>query len=147
MPVPDVELQTMDGATLKLSDLKGERVVLYFYPKDDTSGCTAQACAYRDAHDDFASRGVRVIGVSPDPARSHERFRAKYDLNFTLLSDPDHAAAEAFGVWVEKRMYGRTYMGVERSTFLIAPDGTIEDARYKVKPEEDTATVLGLLGS
>jgi len=142
---PDFALQADDGSTVGLADLSGERVVLYFYPKDDTSGCTAQACEFRDHREDFDAKGARVIGVSPDPPRSHERFRDKYALNFTLLSDPDQAAAEAFGVWVEKSMYGRTYMGVERSTFVIGPDGTLEQALYKVKPKGHAESILKLL--
>ncbi len=144
-PAPDLRLEADDGSTVSLADLAGQRVVLYFYPKDDTSGCTAQACAYRDAMPDIEARGARVIGVSPDPIARHERFRDRHGLNFTLLSDPDHSAAEAYGVWVEKSMYGRTYMGVERSTFVIGPDGTLEDVRHRVKPKEDAARVLGLL--
>jgi thioredoxin-dependent peroxiredoxin len=144
-PAPDFTLESDDGSTVSLADLAGRRVVLYFYPKDDTSGCTAQACEYRDAIPEFDARGAQVIGVSPDPIRSHTRFRDKHDLNFTLLSDPEHTAAEAYGVWVEKSMYGRTYMGVERSTFVIGPDGTLEQALYKVKPKGNAAAVLELL--
>ncbi|MEW6582396.1 MAG: thioredoxin-dependent thiol peroxidase [Actinomycetota bacterium] len=144
---PDFALESDDGGTIRLSDLAGTRVVLYFYPKDDTTGCTAQACEYRDLNDDFTRVGARVLGVSPDPLALHERFRRKYDLNFTLLSDPDHAAAEAYGVWVEKSMYGRTYMGVERSAFVIGPDGVVERALYKVKAKGNAADVLaGLAG-
>jgi len=142
---PDFSLEADDGTTVTLADLSGQRVVLYFYPKDDTSGCTAQACEFRDRIPEFDAKGARVIGVSPDPLRSHERFRDKYGLNFTLLSDPDHAAAEAYGVWVEKSMYGRTYMGVERSTFVIGADGTLEQALHKVKPKDNAADVLELL--
>lgn len=139
---PDFALESDDGGTVRLADLAGQRVVLYFYPKDDTSGCTVQACEYRDLNDDFTGAGARVIGVSPDPLRSHEKFRAKHGLNFTLLSDPEHTAAEAYGVWVEKSMYGRTYMGVERSAFVIGADGTIEHALYKVKPAGNAQAVL-----
>ncbi len=145
-PAPDFALEADDGSTVSLGDLSGQRVVLYFYPKDDTSGCTAQACEFRDSVPEFDARGARVIGVSPDPLKSHVKFRDKHDLNFALLSDPEHVAAEAYGVWVEKSMYGRTYMGVERSTFVIAPDGTLEQALYKVKPKGNAASVLALLG-
>jgi thioredoxin-dependent peroxiredoxin len=145
-PAPPFALPADDGSTLSLADLAGQRVVLYFYPKDDTSGCTTEACEFRDLAADFDATGARVIGVSPDPVRSHVRFRDKHGLPFTLLSDPDHAVAEAYGVWVQKSMYGRTYMGVERSTFVIGPDGTIEQALRKVKPKGHAASVLGLLG-
>ena len=143
---PDFSLQADDGSTVDLASLRGTTVALYFYPKDDTTGCTAQACEFRDMRADYEAAGVRVIGVSPDPLKSHVRFRDKYDLPFTLLSDPDHEAAEAYGVWVEKSMYGRTYMGVERSTFVIGPDGTIQQALYKVKPKGHAASVLELVG-
>jgi peroxiredoxin Q/BCP len=146
-PAPDFTLEADDGSSVSLGDLAGRRVVLYFYPKDDTSGCTTQACEFRDRRPDFDAAGAEVIGVSPDPLRSHERFRAKHGLNFTLLSDPEHTAAEAYGVWVEKSMYGRTYMGVERSTFVIGPDGTVEQALYKVKPKGNADAVLELLGA
>ena len=139
---PDFALESDDAGTVRLSDLRGTRVVLYFYPKDETTGCTAQACEFRDLNDDFTVAGARVLGVSPDPLASHERFRRKHGLTFTLLSDPDHEAAEAYGVWVEKSMYGRTYMGVERSTFVIGPDGTIEEALYKVKAKGNAQAVL-----
>lgn len=143
---PDFSLQADDGSTVDLASLRGTTVALYFYPKDDTTGCTAEACEFRDMKADYDAAGVRVIGVSPDPLKSHVRFRDKYDLPFTLLSDPDHEAAEAYGVWVEKSMYGRTYMGVERSTFVIGPDGTIRQALYKVKPKGHAASVLELAG-
>jgi len=144
-PAPAFSLQADDGSTVSLSGLAGETVVLYFYPKDDTSGCTAEACEFRDLQADYDAAGARVIGVSPDPIASHERFRDKHGLPFTLLSDPDHAVAEAYGVWVEKSRYGRTYMGVERSTFVIGPDGTIREALYRVKPQGHAASVLELV--
>jgi peroxiredoxin Q/BCP len=144
-PAPAFSLQADDGSTVSLSGLAGQTVVLYFYPKDDTTGCTAEACEFRDLQADYDAAGARVIGVSPDPIASHERFRDKHGLPFTLLSDPDHAVAEAYGVWVEKSRYGRTYMGVERSTFVIGPDGTIREALYRVKPQGHAASVLELV--
>ena len=144
-PAPDFSLDADDGSTVSLADLSGQTVALYFYPKDDTTGCTAQACEFRDARADYEAAGVRVIGVSPDPLKSHLKFRDKYDLPFTLLSDPDHVAAEAYGVWVEKSMYGRTYMGIERSTFVIGPDGVLKEALYKVKPKGHAASLLELV--
>jgi thioredoxin-dependent peroxiredoxin len=145
-PAPDFTLEADDGTTVTLSGLRGERVVLYFYPKDATPGCTSQACEYRDAHGDFSAAGARVFGISPDPTASHARFRAKQELPFTLLSDPDHEAAEAYGVWVEKSMYGKRFMGIERSSFLIRPDGTIEQALYKVKSKGNAAAMLAAIG-
>jgi peroxiredoxin Q/BCP len=145
-PAPDFRLEADDGATVALGDLRGERVVLYFYPKDDTSGCTTQACGFRDHTAEFDAAGARVIGVSPDSLASHTKFRNKHGLTFTLLSDPDHAVAEAYGVWVEKSMYGRKYMGIERSTFVIGPDGTLEQALYKVKPAGHAESILELVG-
>ena len=146
-PAPAFTLQADDGSTVSLEDLRGQTTVLYFYPKDDTSGCTTQACEFRDAHAEFDAAGLRVIGVSPAPVSSHVSFRDKHGLPFTLLSDPDHEVAEAYGVWVEKSMYGRTYWGVERSTFVIGPDGVLREALYKVKPKGHAASVLGLAGA
>jgi thioredoxin-dependent peroxiredoxin len=144
-PAPAFALESDQGETVRLADLSGQTVVLYFYPKDETSGCTIQACEFRDARADYDAKGARVIGVSPDPLRSHAKFRANHDLDFTLLSDPDHAVAEAYGVWVEKTNYGRTYMGIERSTFVIGPDGVIKEALYKVAPKGHAAQVLELV--
>lgn len=138
---PDFTLPADDGRTITLSELRGSRVVLYFYPKDDTSGCTAQACEFRDALPRIQESGAIVLGVSPDPIRSHEKFRDKYDLNFPLLSDEEHTVAEAYGVWKEKSMYGRTYWGIERSTFLIDPEGRIEKAWRKVKAKGNAELV------
>ena len=143
-PAPAFSLQADDGSTVDLASLRGTTVALYFYPKDDTTGCTAQACEFRDMQADYDAAGVRVIGVSPDPLKSHQKFRDRHDLPFTLLSDPEHEAAEAYGVWVEKSMYGRTYMGIERSTFVIGPDGVLVEALYKVRPKGHAASVLGL---
>lgn len=137
--VPDLKLSADDGQTVSLRDFSGRRVVLYFYPKDDTSGCTAQACDLRDEITYFNDLGVDVIGVSPDSVASHVKFKTKYDLNFPLLADEDHALSEAFGVWTQKSMYGRTYMGIERSTFIIEADGHISAAWRKVKPKEHMA--------
>ena len=144
-PAPDFSLQADDGSTVSLSDLAGGTVALYFYPKDDTTGCTAQACEFRDRQADYDAAGVRVIGISPDSLKSHVTFRDKHGLLFTLLSDPDHEAAEAYGVWVEKSMYGKRYMGVERSTFVIGPDGTLQQVLYKVKPKGHAASLLHLV--
>ena len=139
---PDFELETDGGGTVRLSDLKGKRVVLYFYPKDNTPGCTKQACGFRDRRDDFAEMDVVVLGVSPDGVRSHDRFRDRHELNFPLLSDPDHAVAEAYGAWGPKKLYGKEYMGLIRSTFVIGPDGKIERVYAKVKAADNPRQVL-----
>jgi peroxiredoxin Q/BCP len=131
---PDFELKADSGQTVCLADYRGRRVVLYFYPKDDTSGCTKQACGFRDHLPELEARDATVFGVSPDSVASHERFRDKYDLNFPLLSDPDHAVATAYGAWGKKKMYGREYEGILRSTFIIGPDGRVEEVYAKVKP-------------
>ena len=144
---PDFELTSDDGSTVRLSALKGTPVVLYFYPKDDTPGCTTQACGIRDAWGDFERSGAVVLGVSPDSEASHVEFKKKYDLPFTLLADPDHATADDYGVWVEKSMYGKKYMGVERSTFVIAADGTVAKVMRKVKPAEHADDVLAALSA
>ena len=143
---PDFELPSDRGDTVRLTDLRGRRVILYFYPKDDTSGCTKEACGFRDALPSFEERNAAVLGVSPDPVRSHERFRDRYDLNFPLLADEDHAVAEAYGAWGTKKMYGREYEGVLRSTFLIDQDGRIEKVYRKVKPAEHAVEVLAEIG-
>ena len=131
---PDFTLPSDRDGDVTLSDLRGRRVVLYFYPKDDTSGCTAQACELRDELPRFEAGDAVVLGVSPDSVASHARFRKKHGLNFPLLADEDHRVAEAYGVWKEKSMYGRKYMGIERSTFLIDEDGVVMEAWRKVKP-------------
>ena len=146
-PAPDFELRSDTGETVRLSSLRGKPVVLYFYPKDHTSGCTTQACAIRDAWGEFERAGAVVLGVSPDDVASHESFRADYELPFTLLADPEHAVAEAYGVWAEKSRYGRTYMGIVRSTFVIGPDGTVEKVMRNVKPETHADDVLAFLGA
>jgi peroxiredoxin Q/BCP len=139
---PDFELATDGGGSLKLSDLLGKRVILYFYPKDDTSGCTRQACGFRDNRAALTGKNAIVIGVSPDGVASHDRFRDKYELNFPLLSDPDHSVAEAYGAWGKKKMYGREYDGVLRSTFVIDAEGRIEKIYAKVKAAENARQVL-----
>jgi len=146
-PAPDFELQSDTGETVRLSALRGKPVVLYFYPKDHTSGCTTQACGIRDAWSEFERAGAVVLGVSPDDVASHESFRADYELPFTLLADTDHKVAEAYGVWTEKSRYGRTYMGIARSTFVIGPDGTVEKVMHDVKPATHTDDVLAVLAT
>ena len=142
---PDFTLPDQHGDPVTLSELRGKTVVLYFYPKADTPGCTAQACGVRDHRRDYEQAGAVVLGVSPDPVKAVAKFDDKYGLGFPLLADEDHAVAQAYGVWVEKSMYGRKYMGNERTTFVIAPDGTIKDILHKVKPAEHDALVLGAL--
>ena len=144
-PAPAFDLEDDAGGRVALAGLAGRRVVLYFYPKDDTSGCTAQACALRDDWGAVEALDVALFGISPDSAKSHAAFRAKHDLPFPLLVDADHAVAEAYGVWVEKSMYGKKYMGVERSTFVIGPDGRIEHVLRKVKPAEHLGQLLEAL--
>jgi len=146
-PAPDFELTSDSGDTVKLSSLQGKPVVLYFYPKDDTPGCTAQACGIRDAYGEFERAGAVVLGVSPDDEASHVKFKDKYDLPFTLLADPEHEVSEQYGVWKEKTYAGRTYMGVERSTFVIDEDGTVKKAMLSVKPDTHADQVLAVLAS
>ena len=144
-PAPDFELISDSGDTIRLSSLKGSPVILYFYPKDDTPGCTAQARGIRDAWGEFEQAGAVVLGVSPDDQSSHAKFKEKYDLPFTLLADSDHATADDYGVWVEKKNYGKTYMGVERSTFVIDADGNVASVMRKVKPDTHADDVLAAL--
>jgi peroxiredoxin Q/BCP len=144
-PAPDFELTTDNGDTVKLSDLRGKPVVLYFYPKDDTAGCTRQACDIRDGWAAFQRAGAVVLGVSPDKEASHAKFKAKYDLPFTLLADPDHSVSEEYEVWKEKTFAGRKYMGVERSTFVIGADGTVVRAMRKVDAKTHAGDVLAVL--
>ena len=146
-PAPDFTLTSDSGERVRLSQFRGRPVVLYFYPKDDTPGCTKQACDIRDQYAQFMERGAVVLGVSPDDEASHVKFRDKYGLPFTLLADPDHHTADDYGVWVEKSMYGKTYMGVERSTFVIAADGTLAKVMRKVKPETHADDVLAALAA
>jgi peroxiredoxin Q/BCP len=142
---PDFSLPADGGQTVTLRALLGRKVVLYFYPKDDTSGCTTQACDLRDALPRIEEAGAVVLGVSPDPVRSHEKFKTKYDLNFPLLADEDHQVSEAYGVWVQKSMYGRTYMGIERSTFVIDEEGRVAQIWRKVTPKGHADRVLEAL--
>lgn len=140
--LPAFTLATDGGGTLSADALKGRKTVLYFYPKDDTSGCTKEAQAFRDAIAEFEAAGIAIVGVSPDAPASHDRFKSKHQLPFTLISDPDKTLAEAFGVWVEKSMYGRKYMGVERATFLIDEAGVVRKVWRKVKVTGHAAQVL-----
>jgi thioredoxin-dependent peroxiredoxin len=142
---PAFTLTADDGSKVKLSDLKGSPVVLYFYPADDTPGCTREACAFRDRKDDLKKLGAKVFGVSPDDVASHVKFRDKYSLNFPLLADPDHAVAEKFGAWREKNMYGKKSMGIARSTFLIGHDGVIKKVWRSVKVDGHDEKVLEAL--
>ena len=142
---PEFTAATNGGGTVSLSDFKGKNVILYFYPKDDTPGCTKEACAFRDGFSDFQSRGAVILGVSPDSGKSHDKFVEKYKLPFTLLADEDKKIVEAYGVWGEKTFMGRKYMGVLRVTFLIGPDGRIKKIWPSVKPEEHAAEVLAAL--
>ena len=142
---PDFDLASDTGERVRLSDLRGRPVVLYFYPKDDTPGCTRQACSFRDAYDEFEERGAVVLGVSPDTESSHASFKAKHELPFTLLADPDHEVAERYGVWVEKTSYGKTSMGIKRSTFVIDEDGKVAKAMLGVKPDGHADLVLSAL--
>jgi peroxiredoxin Q/BCP len=144
-PAPDFELSSDAGETVRLSELRGKPVVLYFYPKDDTPGCTTQACGIRDAYGEFEKEGAVVLGVSPDDERSHTKFRDKYDLPFTLLADTDHHVAEQYGVWGEKKYMGRTYLGVKRWTFVIDADGNVKKVFPDVKPADHADNVLAAL--
>jgi peroxiredoxin Q/BCP len=144
-PAPDFALTSDEGATVRLSELRGKPVVVYFYPKDDTPGCTAQACGIRDNYDGFGERGAVVLGISPDDESSHVKFKQKYGLPFTLLADPDHKVADAYGVWGERSMYGKKYMGIERSTFVIDPEGNVSKVMRRVKPDTHAQQVLDAL--
>jgi thioredoxin-dependent peroxiredoxin len=144
-PAPDFELESDTGDTVKLSDFRGRSVVLYFYPKDDTPGCTTEACEFRDAYDVFRERGAEILGVSPDDVGSHGKFKTKYELPFTLLADPEHQVAEKYGVWGERSSYGKTSMGITRSTFIIDPDGNVARAMLGIKPAGHASEVLGSL--
>jgi peroxiredoxin Q/BCP len=142
---PDFNLEDDNGKAVSLSSYRGKSVVVYFYPKDDTPGCTKEACGFRDDNDLFLAKGAVVIGISPDKPASHGKFRAKYGLPFVLLADPDHAVLEAWGAWGEKAMYGKKYMGVVRSTVIVAPDGMVKKVFPKVSPEGHAREILALL--
>ena len=144
---PDFTLETDTGEQLTLSDLRGHTVVLYFYPKDDTSGCTLEACEFRDLFPRFKRAKAIILGISPDSARKHRKFREKYDLPFTLLVDEEHKVADRYGVWVEKTFYGRKYFGVERTTFIVGPGGLVVRKFVKVKPEGHAEEVREALKS
>ena len=142
---PDFALADQGGRSVSLSDCKGSPVVLYFYPKDDTPGCTQEACAFRDAFAEYGTRGARILGVSPDEPPSHARFSKKYDLPFTLLSDPEHKVCETYGVWKEKNLYGRKSMGVERTTFVIDGTGVVRAVFRRVKVDGHSSAVIAAL--
>lgn len=144
---PDFSLPDQDGNVVSLSDFRGRKLLVYFYPKADTPGCTTQSCSVRDARPDFAKLDVASIGVSPDKPKAQKAFDAKYQLGFPLLADTEHAMSEAYGVWVERSMYGRKYMGINRSSFLIDEDGRVLQAWYKVAPAETVANALGAIAS
>ena len=142
---PDFELPDQDGEPVRLSALRGRTVVVYFYPKADTPGCTTQACSIRDRGGEYAAAGAMVLGISPDPVKKVKKFHDKRDLNFTLLADEDHAVCDAYGVWVEKSMYGKTYMGAQRSTFIVDASGTIVHVIEKASPKTHDDVVLKAL--
>ena len=142
---PDFTLPADDGNTVRLSDLRGQRVVLYFYPKDDTPGCTTQACGFRDNYVEITEKNAVVFGISPDGVKSHVKFRTKFNLPFRLLADEEHQVAEIYGVWGEKSMYGKTYFGIIRSHFVVDEEGKIADVRYHVSPEESVQGALAAL--
>jgi peroxiredoxin Q/BCP len=146
-PAPDFELETDGGQRVRLSDLRGKQVVLYFYPKDDTTGCTTQACGIRDAWGEFQQAGAVVLGVSPDDVASHDKFKEKYSLPFTLLADAGHKVADRYGVWGPKKYMGKTYEGISRSTFVIGEDGTVKKVMRRVKPASHADDVLAALRS
>ncbi|MBQ9079784.1 MAG: thioredoxin-dependent thiol peroxidase [Clostridia bacterium] len=145
MKAPEFTLKDKNGQLVSLSDFAGKKVVLYFYPKDNTPGCTRQACAFAGAYSEFANRGVEVIGISKDSVASHVKFAEKYNLPFILLSDPELEAIKAYGVWQEKKLYGKVSMGVVRTTFIIDEQGMIENIMPKVKPDTNAADILALL--
>lgn len=143
---PDFEAVTETGATIRLSSLRGKKVILYFYPKDDTPGCTTQSCGFRDNYPVIEEKNAVVLGVSPDSQKSHQKFKTKFNLPFTLIVDDNHAIAEAYGVWVQKSMMGHKFMGNERSHFVIGEDGTLLQVAVKVKPEDSVRSAVEALG-
>ena len=145
MTAPDFTLSDKDGKSVSLSEFRGKRVVLYFYPKDNTPGCTRQACAFASSYSEFEKRGIVVIGISKDSSASHQKFADKYSLPFILLSDPDLVAIKAYGVWQEKKLYGKVSMGVVRTTFVIDVQGRIERVMPKVKPDTNAQEILEML--
>lgn len=145
-PAPDFEAPSDTGNRVRLSDFRGKKVVLYFYPKDDTSGCTAQACGFRDDYPRITAKNAVVLGVSPDGLKSHQKFKTKYDLPFTLVVDEDHHVADAYGTWAEKSMYGRKYFGIVRSHFVIDEQGRIVDVQYNVNAKQSPGKALASLG-
>jgi peroxiredoxin Q/BCP len=145
-PAPDFDLLSDAGEKVKLSELRGKKVIIYFYPKDDTPGCTTQSCGFRDSYPLIEEKNAVVLGISADGQKSHAKFRSKYNLPFTLLVDDQHAVSEAYGVWVEKSMYGKKYMGIERSHFVVGEDGTLIEVAVKVKPEESVQRAVAALG-
>jgi peroxiredoxin Q/BCP len=144
-PAPDFEALTDEGTSVRLADLRGRKVILYFYPKDNTSGCTTQACLFRDRYSEIEDKNAVVLGVSPDGVKSHERFKSKYELPFSLLVDADHELAERYGAWGEKSMYGKKYLGVIRSHFVIDEQGTLLDVRYKISPKKSAPEAMEFL--
>ena len=146
-PAPDFTLPNQDGEPVSLRDLRGRRVVLYFYPKADTPGCTTQACGIRDRAGEYDAAGATVVGVSPDPVTDVKKFHDKQSLNFTLLADEDHSVCERYGVWVEKSMYGKTYWGAQRATFLIDEEGVVQHVIPKASPKTHDDEVLAALGA
>jgi thioredoxin-dependent peroxiredoxin len=146
-PAPDFELISDHGAKVRLSALRGKRVVVYFYPKDDTPGCTTQSCGFRDNYLAIEEKNAVVLGISPDGMQSHQRFKTKFNLPFTLLCDEDHAVAETYGVWGEKSMLGKKYMGIIRSHFVVDEQGKLIDVQYKIKPEASVEGALKMIGA
>ena len=144
---PDFELEADDGQLIRLSDLKGQSIILYFYPKDDTPGCTIQACDFRDNLSQFETQGWKIFGISPDDTASHKKFKKKYDINFQLLSDPEHEVATLYGVWGKKKMYGREYDGIIRSTFLINASGILSLVEEMVRPKGHVTSLLSNLAN
>jgi len=145
IPAPDFTLQADDGREVSLDDYRGQKVVLYFYPKDDTPGCTTEACGFRDDYSGILAAGAAVLGVSPDPVKSHVKFKTKFSLPFALLSDPDHCVAEMYGAWGQKKMYGKDYEGILRTTYIIDENGTITHVCPNVKVQEHSQEVLAAL--